>query len=217
MRLITACLLGISVLATPAFAEPILDIQTMRNGDGTYSHWISIDPNTGLDEVAFINTTIMAGEGQKLHQFLRRDTFGSVDLQTLQGTANALDPTYPIERDTVFADGSWPGIVDIVLTPATAGLDFVPAPAPQPSPNGITQMQVQAASFTGGFGGPIPSGQFTPIWHAVTWGDKLWVSGEIQTDSQPHGTFSAHVPEPSSALLAGLALSLLGVVRRRRK
>ena len=217
MKRFVLCLLGIFVLATPALAEPILDIQTMRVGPGIFHHWISINPNSGLDETAFIDTTIKADDRGMIHQYLERESFGEVHLTSQQPLASALDPTYPADDDTVFDDESWPGVVGVHITPENAALDFVPAPDPQPSANGTQMMRVQATSFTGQIGGPIPGDDFTPIWHVSTWGPWLWIHGVLQTDSNPHAEFWAHVPEPSTALLAGMGLALMGVVRRRRK
>jgi hypothetical protein len=219
MRRFALCLLGIFVLATPALADPIVDVQSMYAGNGVWHHWVFIDPNSGLNENAFIDTTIMAdvAGGGKLHQYLRRDTYQEVHTTSVQPIASVLDPTYPADDDTVFDDSAFPGVVDIDIVTLNTGLDYVPPPAPQHSLNGNQSMRVAAASFTGGLGGPIPSGELTPIWHVSTWGNKLWVSGVLQTDSTPNGYFEVHVPEPTTALLAGMGLALMGVAHRRRK
>ncbi|MCA9100847.1 MAG: PEP-CTERM sorting domain-containing protein [Planctomycetales bacterium] len=222
MRLKTACLLGaFALLAAPAFADPIIDVQTMRVGPGVFTHWIYLNPNTGIDEIGFINTTVMSDPNRpndsKIHQYLERINYSQVNVSSQQPIAEILDPTYPAELDTVFDDSAFPGVVEVNLTPLNSGLPFVPPPAPQPSNNGTRMMEVSAASFTGGLGGPLPGDAFVPIWHVTTWGPWLWISGTLQTDSNPNGYFEIHVPEPSTAILAGLGLALVGVARRRRK
>ncbi|MEZ6073564.1 MAG: hypothetical protein R3C10_25620 [Pirellulales bacterium] len=188
---------------------PILDVQGMENGDGTYTWWISINPNIeGYDQETATLEVIIMGD---IYQSLLTDPTAiavnggdpNVVFSSQRAVADLLDDNYDAARDTVVDDTLWPGKNVIQQTPA----------------DGTQYVRVLLTSFTGGLGGPIPDNDFFPLAHITTDGAGIWVAGELQTIPFPEGFFSVHlvIPEPATnVLLVVGAFVGLGLSRIRR-
>jgi hypothetical protein len=202
---------AVVALATPAFALPAIHETHMDNGDGSTTYWFEID---SLPEVSFMELWIMGNlhqvDGGAFYDTISSSPWApSVVFTSDAALASALNPAYlaAADMDTVVDDTLWPGKVAVNLVPE-AGTGGNVA--------GTQMVHVALTSFTGGLGGPLPGGPI-PLAHVTIWGNALWISGVLQSESDQVGTFEWHVPEPSTLALAGFGLmGLVAGMRRRR-
>jgi hypothetical protein len=199
-------------VAAPALAVNIQIDSYVPNSDGSTTIQLSIDT---LNEVSFLDMTIVGGRpGAAMRQNPGGTTYAAISPSPWKpavvftsdaSLAGAVDGTfYDQSTDTLIDDALWPGKVQVDLDPAN---------------DGSASMHVALASFTGGIGGPLPGG-FVPFMQVtVEPGFCVFLSGQLQSDSDPNGEFhwSNYAPEPTSALLAVMgAFGLLATRRRRR-